>query len=67
MRLQKAPPGGVLAPDRCRIQPVAPANVINARITQRVTQVVQGPDDAVATPSRVFLDQLEDEFFEFRI
>lgn len=46
---------------------MAPEDVVDGRITQPVTQIVQGADDAVVAPGRVFLDQLEDEFFEFKI
>ena len=67
MGLQKASPARSLAADRGWIQSVAPANVVDSRITQRVTQIVQGTHDPVAAPSRVLLDQPQDELFEFRI
>jgi hypothetical protein len=65
--LEKAPPGAVLAADRCGIKSVAVADVVDRRIAQRVSQIVQGTDDAVTAPGRVFFDQLDDELFKFRI
>lgn len=67
MRLQKSSPGGVLAADRCGIQSVAAADVVDGRLTQRKAQIVRSPDNAIATPTRVFLEQFDDELFEFRI
>src|ERR1035437_5481640 len=65
MRLQESSPSGVLAADRCGIKSVAAANVVDGRITHRIAEIVQGPDDAVAAPGWIFFDQFEDEFFEF--
>jgi hypothetical protein len=67
MGLQKASPGRSLAADRGWIQSIALANVVNGRIAQRVTQIVQGTHDPVAAPGRVLFDQLENELFEFWI
>src|SRR5882724_4689416 len=67
MSLQKASPSRRLAAKRGWIQSIAMANVVDGRITQRVSQIVQGTDDPVAAPGRVLLEQPEDEFFEFRI
>ena len=40
---------------------------VAGRITHGVTAIVQGSDDAVAAPSRIFFDQLDEKLFELRI
>ena len=67
MGLEKSPPSAVLAADRCGVKSVAVANVVDGRIAQRVAKIVQSSDDAVAAPRRIFLDQLQNQFFESRI
>ena len=39
------------------------ADVVDGRITDGESEIVQGPNNTVATPGRGFLDQLDDEFF----
>ena len=67
MRMQKAPPSRMAAPFRCGRNSIAVADVVDRRTTQHVTQIGQGTDDAVAGPRRILFDQLEDEFFKFRV
>src|SRR5258708_30066522 len=67
MRLQKPAPDAVLAADRSGIKSVAAADVVDGGIAHLKSQIVQGPDDAVAAPSWVFCHQFDDEFFKFRI
>ena len=64
---QKAVPGGGFAADRSGIQAVAVADVVDGRITDAESGIIQGPNHTIASPSRIFLDQFEDEFFQFRI
>ena len=42
------------------------ADVVDGRIAQLKSEIVQGTDDAVAAPGRVLLDQFDDEFLNFR-
>src|SRR6267142_3263250 len=67
MRLQKSVPGAVLAAERSGFKSVAAADVVDGRIAHPKSQIVQGPDDAVAAPSWVFCDQFDDELFKFRM
>jgi hypothetical protein len=67
MRLQKSSPGCAFTPDGRRIKFITAADVVDGRIAHGVTDIVQGSDDAVAAPSRVFFDQLDDKLFELRI
>ena len=67
MGLQKSVPGAVLAADRSGIKSVAAADVVDGGIADLKSEIVQGTDDTVAAPRRVFLDQFNDEFFKFGI
>jgi hypothetical protein len=67
MRLEESSPGSVLTPNRRRIKSVTAADVVDGRIAQSVAEIIQGPDDAVATPTRIFPEHFDDELFEFRI
>ena len=46
-------PGGVLAPLRCRLNPVSTKDVSHGLIGNTVAEIAQGSDDAVVSPAGV--------------
>ena len=67
MGLQKLVPTGGLAAKRSRIQSIALADVVDGRIAHLESQIGQRTHDALAAPGWVFLEQCDNEFFQFRI
>jgi hypothetical protein len=63
MGLQKPVSGGGFAAEGSGIQAVAVADVVDPQSLTVNPRLVQGPNNTVATPGRVFSDQLDDEFF----
>ena len=67
MCLQKAAPTREFAANRGGIKPVPAANVVDRRIAQPESEIGQSPDNAVAAPARVLLDEFDDEILKFRL
>ena len=67
MALQKLVPTGGLAAERSGIQSMAMADVVDGRITQLESEIVQGSHDALAPPGWIFLEQFDHEFLQRRI
>ena len=67
MGLQKLVPTGGLAAQRSRIQSIALADVVDGRIAHLESQIGQRTHDALAAPGWVFLEQCDNEFFQFRL
>ena len=62
MALQKLVPTGGLAAQRSGIQSAAVADVVDGRIAQLESEIVQGTHDALAAPDWIFLEQFDHEF-----
>src|ERR1022692_1703620 len=67
MALQKLVPTGGLAAQRSGIQSAAVADVVDGRIAQLESEIVQGTHDALAAPGWIFLEQFDHEFLQRRI
>src|SRR5450432_1329020 len=67
MALQKLAPTGGLAAQRSGIQSAAVADVVDGRIAQLESEIVQGTHDALAAPGWIFLEQFDHELFQRRI
>src|ERR1017187_5166805 len=67
MGLQKLVPTGGLAAERSRIQSIAMTDVVDGRIAHLESQIGQRTHDALAAPGWVFLEQCDNEFFQFCI
>src|ERR1022692_4433881 len=64
MALQKLVPTGGLAAQRSGIQSAAVADVVDGRIAQLESEIVQGTHDALAAPGWIFLEQFDHEFLQ---
>src|ERR1022692_1526142 len=67
MALQKLVPTGGLAAQRSGIQSAAVADVVDGRIAQLESEIVQGTHDALAAAGWIFLEQFDHEFLQRRI
>src|SRR5450755_755051 len=67
MGLQKLVPTCGLAAERSGIQSIALADVVDGRIAHLESEIGQRTHDALAAPGWVFLEQCDNEFFQFRI
>src|ERR1017187_5665055 len=67
MGLQKLVPTCGLAAKWSGIQSMALADVVDGRIAHLESQIGQRTHDALAAPGWVFLEQCDNEFFQFRI
>ena len=59
-------PGGILAPLRCRLDPISAKDVAHCLIGNGVAEIGQGSDDAVVSPGGVFSGEAHNEGFQFR-
>src|ERR1022692_2461458 len=67
MGLQKLVPTGGLAAKWSGIQSIAMTDVVDGRIAHLESQIGQRTHDALAAPGWVFLEQCDNEFFQFRL
>jgi hypothetical protein len=65
MDLQKLVPTGGLAAQRSGIQSIAMADLVDGRIAQLESEIGQRTHHALAAPGWVFLEQCDNEFFQF--
>jgi hypothetical protein len=59
-------PSGILAPLRCRLDPVSAKDIAHRLIGNGVAEIGQGSDDAVVSPAGILSGEAHNERFQFR-